>query len=193
MAERISKIIDLDICGIDIMTTDISKPLSETGGAVLEVNAGPGFRMHLAPTSGLPRNVAAPVIDKLFPKKGDTGRIPIIAITGTNGKTTTTRLIAHIAKMNGYRVGYTTSDGVYIQNRLLMTGDCTGPASAEFVLKDPTVNFAVLECARGGLLRAGLGFKKCDIGIVTNVAADHLRIKRNSYYRATGKSERRNS
>ena len=177
MAERISKIIDLDICGIDIMTTDISKPLSETGGAVLEVNAGPGVRMHLATTTGLPRNVAAPVIDKLFPKQGDTGRIPITAITGTNGKTTTSRLFAHMAKMKGYRVGYTTSDGVYIQNRLLMTGDCTGPASAEFVLKDPTVNFAVLECARGGLLRAGLGFKKCDVAIVTNVAADHLGLK----------------
>jgi cyanophycin synthetase len=177
MAERISKIIDLDICGIDIMTTDISKPISVTGGAVLEVNAGPGFRMHLAPTSGLPRNVAAPVIDKLFPVKGDTGRIPIIATSGTNGKTTTTRLIAHIAKMTGYRVGYTTSDGVYIQNRLLMTGDCTGPASTEFVLRDPTVNFAVLECARGGLLRAGLGFKKCDVAVVTNVSGDHLGLK----------------
>ena len=176
MAERISKIIDLDICGIDIMTTDISKPLSETGGAVLEVNAGPGFRMHLAPTKGLPRNVAGHVIDKLFPNRQN-GRIPIVAISGTNGKTTTTRLIAHMVKMSGYRVGYTTSDGVYIQNRLLMTGDCTGPASAEFVLKDPTVNFAVLECARGGLLRAGLGFKKCDIGIVTNVAEDHLGLK----------------
>ena len=176
MAERISKIIDLDICGIDVMTTDISKPLSETGGAVLEVNAGPGFRMHLAPTKGLPRNVAGHVIDKLFPQ-GNTGRIPIIAITGTNGKTTTSRLISHIAKMSGYRVGYTTTDGVYIQNRLLMSGDCTGPASAEFVLKDPTVNLAVLECARGGLLRAGLGFKKCDIAIVTNVAADHLGLK----------------
>jgi cyanophycin synthetase len=177
MAERISKIIDLDICGIDIMTNDITKPLSETGGAVLEVNAGPGFRMHLAPTTGLPRNVAAPVVDKLFPTKGDTGRIPIVSISGTNGKTTTTRLIAHIAKMSGYRVGYTTSDGVYIQNRLLMKGDCTGPASAVFVLKDPTVNFAVLESARGGLLRAGLGFKNCDIGIVTNIEADHLGLK----------------
>jgi len=177
MCERISKIIDLDICGIDIMTSDISKPLSETGGAVLEVNAGPGFRMHLAPTIGLPRNVAAPVVDKLFPKQGDTGQIPIVAITGTNGKTTTSRLISHIAKMSGYRVGYTTSDGVYIQNRLLMKGDCTGPQSAEFVLKDPTVNFAVLECARGGMLRAGLSFANCDIGIVTNVAADHLGLK----------------
>ena len=176
MAERISKIIDLDICGIDIMTTDISKPLSETGGAVLEVNAGPGFRMHLAPTTGLPRNVAAPVVDKLFPN-GANGRIPIVAVTGTNGKTTTTRLIAHFAKMKGYKVGYTTTDGVYIQNQLLMSGDCTGPVSAEFVLKDPTVDFAVLECARGGLLRAGLGFHYCDVGIVTNVAADHLGLK----------------
>lgn len=176
MAERISKIIDLDICGIDVMASDISKPLSETGGAVIEVNAAPGFRMHLAPTSGLPRNVAAPVIDKLFPL-GATGKIPIIAITGTNGKTTTTRLIAHLAKLKGYKVGYTTSDGIYIQNRMLMKGDCTGPSSTEFVLKDPTVNFAVLECARGGLLRAGLGFHKCDIGIVTNVAEDHLGLK----------------
>lgn len=176
MVERISRIIDLDICGVDIMTSDISKPLSETGGAVLEVNAGPGFRMHLAPTKGLPRNVAANVIDKLFPQ-GSNFKIPIVAISGTNGKTTTTRLVAHIMKMKGYRVGYTTTDGVYIQNRLLMEGDCTGPASAEFVLKDPTVNFAVLECARGGLLRAGLGFKNCDISIVTNVAADHLGLK----------------
>ena len=176
MAERISKIIDLDICGIDVMTTDISKSLEDTGGAVLEVNAGPGFRMHLAPTSGLPRNVAAPVIDKLFPQ-GANSRIPIVAVTGTNGKTTTTRLIAHMAKMKGLKVGYTTSDGIYIQNRLLMQGDCTGPTSAEFVLKDPTVNFAVLECARGGLLRAGLGFHNCDVGIVTNVASDHLGLK----------------
>ncbi len=176
MAERISKIIDLDICGIDVMTSDISQPLEETGGAVLEVNAGPGFRMHLAPTQGLPRNVAADVVDMLFPP-GASCKIPIVAVTGTNGKTTTTRLIAHMAKMKGYKVGYTTSDGVYIQNRMLMKGDCTGPSSAEFVLKDPTVNFAVLECARGGLLRAGLGFHKCDFGIVTNVASDHLGLK----------------
>jgi len=176
MAERISKIIDLDICGIDLMTTDISQPLSETGGAVIEVNAGPGFRMHLAPTTGLPRNVAAHVVDKLFPP-GSEYTIPIVAVSGTNGKTTTTRLIAHMAKQKGFKVGYTTSDGVYIQNRILMTGDCTGPASAEFVLRDPTVNFAVLECARGGLLRAGLGFENCDIGIVTNVAADHLGLR----------------
>tara|TARA_Y100001933_G_scaffold15787_1_gene13689 strand:+ start:427 stop:3087 length:2661 start_codon:yes stop_codon:yes gene_type:complete len=176
MAERISKIIGLDICGIDIMAEDLTKPLNKSGGAVLEVNAGPGFRMHLQPTSGLPRNVGGHVVDMLFPLGSDS-RIPIIAVTGTNGKTTTTRLIAHIAKMKGKKVGYTTSDGVYIQNRLLMTGDCTGPKSAEFVLKDPTVNFAVLECARGGLLRAGLGFKKCDIGVVTNVAGDHLGLK----------------
>ncbi|MCL4125976.1 UNVERIFIED_CONTAM: hypothetical protein GTU68_046619 [Idotea baltica] len=176
MAERIARIIGLDICGIDIMTSDISIPLKETGGAVLEVNAAPGFRMHLAPTSGLPRNVAAPVIDMLYPP-GRTSRIPIVAVTGTNGKTTTTRLIAHMIKLQGYKVGFTTSDGVYIQNQLSMTGDCTGPVSAGFVLKDPTVNFAVLEVARGGMLRSGLGFKQCDIGIVTNVAADHLGLK----------------
>ncbi len=176
MAERISKIVGLDICGIDIMTNDISIPLPESGGAVLEVNAGPGFRMHLAPTDGLSRNVASHVVDMLFPP-GSSARIPIVAITGTNGKTTTTRLIAHMVKMKGFNVGYTTSDGIYIQNRLLQKGDTTGPQSAEFVLKDPTVNFAVLECARGGLLRAGLGFHYCNVGIVTNVAPDHLGLK----------------
>lgn len=176
MAERIAKVIGLNICGIDLMTTDISKPVSETGGAVLEVNAGPGFRMHLAPTEGLPRNVAAHVMDMLYPH-GSTARIPIVAITGTNGKTTTTRLIAHMVKMMGHKVGYTTSDGIYIQNHMLDKGDCTGPVSAEFVLKDPTIDFAVLETARGGLLRAGLGFKKCDIAIVTNIAPDHLGMR----------------
>ena len=173
MCERISKIIGLDICGIDIMATDLRSPVSENGGAILEVNAAPGFRMHIDPAEGLPRNVAEPVIDMLFPK-GSVGRIPIIAITGTNGKTTTTRLTAHIAKSAGKKVGYTTSDGVYIQNHLMMKGDCTGPVSSTFVLKDPTVDFAVLECARGGILKSGLAFQNCDVAIVTNVAADHI-------------------
>lgn len=173
MCERIAKIIGLDICGIDIMAADLRTPISENGGAVLEVNAAPGFRMHIEPSYGLPRNVAEPVVDMLFPRGGN-GRIPIIAVTGTNGKTTTTRLTAHIAKSAGKKVGYTTSDGVYIQNQLMMKGDCTGPVSSAFVLKDPTVDFAVLECARGGLLKAGLAFQHCDVAIVTNVAADHM-------------------
>lgn len=176
MAERIARIIGLDICGIDVMAPDLSTPISENGGAVLEVNAAPGFRMHIEPTQGIPRNVAEPVIDMLYPP-GASARIPIIAVSGTNGKTTTTRLIAHIVKQMGHKVGYTTTDGVYIQNRLMMTGDCTGPVSAEFVLKDPTVDFAVLECARGGILRAGLGFHNCDIAVVTNVAPDHLGLQ----------------
>jgi len=173
LCERIARIIGLDICGIDIMAPDLSVPIQENGGAVLEVNAAPGFRMHLEPTVGLARNVAEPVIDMLYPP-GSSARIPIIAITGTNGKTTTTRLIAHIVKQLGYKVGFTTTDGVYIQNQLMVRGDCTGPVSAEFVLKDPTVNFAVLETARGGMLRAGLGFHSCDVAVVTNVAEDHL-------------------
>lgn len=173
MCERIAKIIGLDICGIDIMAADLRTPVSENGGAILEVNAAPGFRMHIEPAEGLPRNVAEPVIDMLFPK-GSTGRIPIIAITGTNGKTTTTRLTSYIAKSAGKKVGYTTSDGVYIQNQLMMKGDCTGPVSSQFVLKDPTVDFAVLECARGGILKSGLAFQNCDVAIVTNVAADHI-------------------
>ncbi len=176
MCERIARIIGLDICGIDIMAPDLSTPIDENGGAVLEVNAAPGFRMHLEPTEGIGRNVAEPVIDMLYPP-GVSAKIPIIAVTGTNGKTTTTRLIAHIVKQLGHKVGYTTTDGVYIQNQLMMRGDCTGPISAEFVLKDPTVDFAVLETARGGILRAGLGFHNCDIGIVTNIAADHLGLQ----------------
>ncbi|HRG25651.1 MAG TPA: cyanophycin synthetase [Chitinophagaceae bacterium] len=173
MFERIAKIIGLDICGIDVMATDLRTPVSENGGAILEVNAAPGFRMHIEPAEGLPRNVAEPVVDMLFPK-GSAGRIPIIAVTGTNGKTTTTRLIAHIAKSAGKKTGYTTSDGVYIQNQLMMKGDCTGPISSQFVLKDPTVDFAVLECARGGILKAGLAFQNCEVAVVTNVAADHI-------------------
>jgi cyanophycin synthetase len=173
MAERIARIIGLDICGIDIMAPTLQTPVTENGGAILEVNAAPGFRMHIDPSEGLPRNVAEPVIDMLFPK-GHDGRIPIIAITGTNGKTTTTRLTAHIVKAAGKKVGYTTSDGVYIQNQLMSKGDCTGPVSAQFILKDPTVEFAILETARGGLLRSGLAYNQCDVSIVTNVSVDHL-------------------
>ena len=173
MAERVSRIIGLDVCGIDIMAENLTQPLKESGGAILEVNAAPGFRMHLAPSEGLPRNVAAPIVDMLYPQ-GKATKIPIIAVTGTNGKTTTTRLIAQIVKNNGYRVGFTTSDGIYIQNTMLTKGDTTGPISAEFVLKDPTVEFAVLETARGGILRSGLGFGSCDIGVLTNIKEDHL-------------------
>ncbi len=175
ICERISRVIGLDICGIDIMAENLTQPLPENGGVVLEVNAAPGFRMHLAPSEGLPRNVAAPVIDMLYPP-GKSARIPIIAVTGTNGKTTTTRLIAHIVKSNGTRVGFTTSDGIYVQNTMLMKGDTTGPISSEFILRDPTVEFAVLETARGGILRSGLGFNQCDIGVVTNIQEDHLGI-----------------
>ena len=176
LAERAAGIVGLDICGIDLMANDIAVPLNESRGAVIEVNAAPGFRMHIAPTEGLPRNVAAPVVDMLFPR-GSTARIPIIAVTGTNGKTTTTRLIAHLVASKGYKVGFTTTDGIYIQGVQLQTGDCTGSQSAEFVLKDPTVNYAVLETARGGMLRSGLGFHNCDIAVVTNVAADHLGMR----------------
>ncbi len=176
LCERISRVIGLDVCGIDIMAQNLTQPLKENGGCILEVNAAPGFRMHLAPSEGLPRNVAAPVIDMLYPP-GKPSRIPIIAVTGTNGKTTTTRLMAHIVKNNGFRVGFTTSDGIYVQNHMMEKGDTTGPISAEYILKDPTVEFAVLETARGGILRSGLGFSRCDIAIITNIQEDHLGLQ----------------
>ena len=147
--------------------------LKENGGAVLEVNAAPGLRMHLEPTQGEPRNVAKPIVDMLFPTNNN-GRIPIIAITGTNGKTTTTRLVTHIVKSAGFFTGFTSTDGVYINDELVLKGDCSGPSSAQIVLKDSAVEFAVLETARGGLLRSGLGYDQCDCAIVTNVAEDHL-------------------
>ncbi|RZJ63853.1 MAG: cyanophycin synthetase, partial [Flavobacterium sp.] len=175
LAERIARVIGLDVCGIDIMANNLTQPLKENGGVIIEVNAAPGFRMHLAPSEGLPRNVASPVLDMLYPP-GKPSRIPIFAVTGTNGKTTTTRLLAHIVKNNGYKVGFTTSDGIYVQNHMLEKGDTTGPLSAEYILKDPTVEFAVLETARGGILRSGLGFSRCDIGIITNIQEDHLGI-----------------
>ena len=173
IAERASKFIDLDICGVDVIAPNLTEPINENGGAIIEVNGAPGFRMHLSPTKGSPRNVAKPVLDMLFPT-GNTGRIPIISVTGTNGKTTTTRLISHIMKMNGKKVGTTTTDGIYIQNNLLYKGDCSGPESARFVLRDPTVDYVVLETARGGMIRAGLGYDLCDVGVITNVASDHL-------------------
>lgn len=175
IAERVAKTIGLDIAGIDVVTPDISKPLREVNGVIVEVNAAPGFRMHVAPSRGLPRNVAAPVLDMLF-LPGTPTRIPIIAITGTNGKTTTTRLTAHIYRQTGKIVGYTTTDGIYLGDYLVEKGDNTGPQSASVILKDPTVEVAILESARGGILRSGLAFDVCDIGVVLNVAADHLGI-----------------
>ena len=173
--ERIAKIIGLDIAGIDVVTNDISKPLREMDGVIVEVNAAPGFRMHVCPSQGLPRNVAAPVLDMLFPQ-GAASRVPIVSITGTNGKTTTTRLIAHIFKQTGKTIGYTTTDGTYIGDYMAEPGDNTGPQSANLILSDPTVEVAVLETARGGILRSGLAFTTCDVGVVLNVAADHLGI-----------------
>ncbi len=174
--ERIAKIIGLDVAGVDVIAPNVSEPLRENGGGIIEVNAAPGFRMHLAPSEGIGRNVAEHVIDMLFPP-GTPARIPIFAITGTNGKTTTTRLIAHILKNSGRTVGFTTTDGTYIGNQQIVAGDNTGPVSAQLVLKDPTVDVAVLETARGGIIRSGLGFDHCDIGVVMNVAADHLGLK----------------
>ncbi len=175
LAQRVAKIIGLDIAGIDMVTPDISRPLREVDGVIVEVNAAPGFRMHVCPSVGIPRNVAGAVLDMLFPGESPS-RIPIIAVTGTNGKTTTTRLLAHIFKQTGRTIGYTTTDGTYIGDYLVEAGDNTGPQSAQLILQDPTVEVAVLEAARGGLLRSGLGFDACDVGVVLNVAADHLGI-----------------
>jgi len=173
LAERVAQIVGLDICGIDIIAEDISKPVSAGKVVVIEVNAAPGFRMHTHPYKGKPRPAGEAVINMLFPGTTD-GRIPLVAVTGTNGKTTTARLIAHIAKTAGYRTGYTTTDGIYINGIRIEEGDCTGYYSGQKILRDKTVDFAVLECARGGMLRNGLAFDQCDVGIVTNVADDHL-------------------
>ena len=173
VARRAARIVGLDVAGVDMLTTDIAKPLEATGGAICEINAAPGFRMHVHPTVGKPRDVAGKVLEMLFPP-GTPSRIPVVAITGTNGKTTTARMLAHILKMAGRKVGLTTTDGLYIDGKRVLEGDLTGPWSARMVLRDPTVDFAVLETARGGILRAGLGFEACDIGVITNVSEDHL-------------------
>lgn len=173
IAERAARLVNLDICGIDIVAKNITMPLFNDNGAILEINASPGFRMHLNPCGGTAINVAAPVLDMLFPNNAPS-RIPLVAVTGTNGKTTVVRLLARLAKAMQYKVGFTTTEGIYVDEHMIYQGDCSGPESAQRVLQDPWVNFAVLECARGGILRSGLGFDHCNVSIITNVTNDHL-------------------
>ena len=176
MAVRAVRAIGLDVGGVDFITPNIAESYKDIGGAICEVNAAPGFRMHVAPSEGTPRDAAGPVIDMLFPQ-GSPARVPIAAVTGTNGKTTTARMLAHIAKMAGYTPGLTTTDGVYIDGQRTVSGDMTGPVSARMVLSDPHIDFAVLETARGGLVRAGMGVPGVDVGAVINVQSDHLGLK----------------
>jgi len=176
MAIRAINAIDLDIGGVDFLTKDITESYREAGGGICEVNAGPGFRMHVAPSEGTPRDVAGPVIDMLFPPETPS-RIPIAAVTGTNGKTTTSRMLAHILKMSGLTVGLTSTDGVYIDGKLSVPGDMTGPVSAQMILRDPSVDAAVMETARGGMIRSGLGFHECNVAGCLNIASDHLGLR----------------
>ena len=176
MAVRAAKTIGLDVSGVDFLTPDITRSYKDIGGGICEINAAPGFRMHLAPSEGESRDVAGKVIDMLFPPQSKY-HIPIAAITGTNGKTTTTRMLAHIHKMVGETVGMTTSDGIYIDGQKTVDGDMTGPVSAQMVLRDPSISVAVLETARGGLLRSGLGYKAPDVACCLNISADHLGMK----------------
>jgi cyanophycin synthetase len=173
IAETAAQIVGLDVAGIDFIVPDIAIPVREQGGAIVEVNAAPGFRMHTHPTEGEPQYVARPVIDLLFPD-GNNARIPIVSVTGTNGKTTTVRMIAHILKLMGKRVGMTTTDGIVIDGRLTKKGDMSGPKSAQMVLQNPVVDAAVFEVARGGILREGLGYDRNDVAVITNVSPDHL-------------------
>ncbi len=176
MAIRSINAIDLDIGGVDFLTKDITESYREAGGGICEVNAGPGFRMHVAPSEGTPRDVAGPVIDMLFPPDSPS-KIPIAAVTGTNGKTTTSRMLAHVLKMSGLTVGLTSTDGVYIDGKLSVPGDMTGPVSAQMILRDPSVDAAVMETARGGMVRSGLGFHECNVAGCINVASDHLGMR----------------
>ena len=176
MAVRAIRAIGLDVGGVDFISPNIAESYKTIGGAICEVNAAPGFRMHVAPSEGMPRDAAGPVIDMLFPP-GAPSRVPIAAVTGTNGKTTTARMLAHIAKMAGYTPGLTTTDGVYIDGARTVEGDMTGPVSARMVLSDPQIDLAVLETARGGLVRAGMGVSEVNVGAVLNVQSDHLGLK----------------
>ncbi|MGZ5316837.1 MAG: cyanophycin synthetase [Actinomycetota bacterium] len=176
IAEEAARVVGLDVAGIDFLAPDISQPVREAGGAIVEVNAAPGFRMHTHPTEGEPQYVAKHVVDGLFPP-GTPSRIPIVAVTGSNGKTTTTRMIAHIFRGMGRDVGVTTTDGIYIDERLVRRADASGPKSAQMVLQNPRVNFAVFEVARGGILREGLGYQRNDVAVVLNVTGDHLGLR----------------
>ncbi|HYO30729.1 MAG TPA: Mur ligase family protein, partial [Thermomicrobiales bacterium] len=176
IARQAAMTVGLDVAGIDFVMPDIARSVREARGGIVEVNAGPGFRMHTHPTEGHPRHVGRAVIDMLFPP-GSPSRVPIVAVTGTNGKTTTSRMIAQIMKQAGKTVGMTTTDGIYIDGTQIASGDMSGPNSAQMVLKNPAVDYAVLETARGGILRAGLGFDRCDVAVVTNIAADHLGLR----------------
>ncbi|SER81414.1 cyanophycin synthetase [Vreelandella subterranea] len=173
-AERIARLVGLDIIGIDLLAETLTRPLEEQSAAVVEVNAGPGFRMHLSPTHGEGRDVGRPVIDMLFPDSETTGRIPIAAVTGTNGKTTTVRLLSHLMRQAGRNVGMACTGAIEIDNHVIMRGDYSGPQAAAIVLREPTVECAVLEVARGGIMRRGLGFDECDVGVLLNIASDHL-------------------
>ena len=177
LAERCveaARMIGLDVAGIDVVVRDIGRPMEEQGGVVVEVNAGPGLRMHLEPSAGMPRAVGRDIVEMMFPDDHD-GRIPVVAVTGANGKTTTTRFIAHLLRMTGRTVGMTCTEGVYVGERWIESGDCSGPGSAAKLLMNPAVEAAVLETARGGILRAGLAFDLCDVAVVTNIGeGDHL-------------------